>query len=71
MGEAFGRDATAAATLQGVVADGLGGLHAFFQIAGLQGHLTAGDGGGVARPDAGVAIGLKLQRDGIPVALGL
>ncbi len=71
MGEAFGRDAAAAAALQRVVADGLGRAHAFLKVAGLQRHLTVRHRRRIGGPDAGVAVGLKLQCDGLAVGLGL
>ena len=40
MREAFWLHLAALSALQGVVADGLGGLHPGFQIASLQGDLT-------------------------------
>ncbi|TPW04171.1 MAG: hypothetical protein FD125_1247 [bacterium] len=71
MGEAFGLDLTALTALQGVVADGRGRLHASFEITGLERYFAIRDRGRVAGPDAGVAVGLQFQCDGIAVGLGL
>src|SRR5690606_32820404 len=49
VGEGLG---TGPAAREAVVADGAGGVQALLDVAGLQRHLAARDGGGVGGPDA-------------------
>ena len=60
MGEAVGHHPALRFALKRVIADGLGGAHSFLEIAGLHYRLSLrvlGIGG----PNAGIAVGLKLD----------
>jgi hypothetical protein len=61
VGEAFRNHPALGIALQRVVADRLGGAHALLDVAGLEDRavLVAS----IGRPNAGVAVGLELDRD--------
>ena len=63
MSEAVGHHFLARALLEGVVADGVGGLHAFLEVARLDRVAV------LARPYAGVAVGLQLHRHRVVVGV--
>ena len=72
MRELLGHDAARTQLLEAIVADRGGGAECFFEIPGIELHLSAGGAaglGGLVAPHAGVAVGLQLEahRQGVPV----
>lgn len=74
MGEGVLDDLTAGLALEGVVADGLGGAHGFFDIAFFEKWLSLGCAHavvGMMGPDAGEEVGLEFEADGEAVVFDI
>ena len=65
MGETFGHNHALARTLQPIIANRLCRAQAFLYVTRFKQVLV------IARPDAGIAIGLQFHRDLKPIALHL